>query len=109
MGEFSSPESTFCADFYSVSVLPPVTAVVHKRPRSFCQKCMSQVTPRYTHTHDPAKLEWADYAAVQAECGNLSRNELTHNLSGDIPPQSSQLTEPLWIDPGMKSGISARE
>ena len=23
------------------------------------------------------KLEWADYVAVQAECGNLSGNELT--------------------------------
>ena len=28
-----------------------------------------------------AKLEWADYAAVRAKCGNLSRNELTSNLS----------------------------
>ena len=31
---------------------------------------------------DPMKLEWADYAVVQAYCGNLSRNELTHNMSG---------------------------
>ena len=41
--------------------------------------------------------------------GNLSGNELTRNLSGNTQPQSSQLTEPLWTDPGMQSGISVRE
>ena len=39
----------------------------------------------------------------------LSGNELTHNLSGKIQPQSSQLTEPLWTDPGIKSGINVHE
>ena len=33
---------------------------------------------------------------------NLSRNELTRNLSGNIQPQSSQLAEPLWTDLGIK-------
>ena len=55
------------------------------------------------------KSEWADYAAVQAQCGNLSGNELTRNLSGNIRPQSSQLAEPLWTDPDLKSGISVHE
>ena len=48
------------------------------------------------------KSEWADYAAVQVQCRNLSGNELTCNLSGNIRPQSSQLAEPLRIDPGIK-------
>ena len=30
-------------------------------------------------------------------------------LSGNIRPQSSQLAEPLWTDPSIKSGISVRE
>ena len=55
------------------------------------------------------KSELADYDTVQALCGNLSRNELTCNLSGNIQPQSSQAAEPLWTDPGIKSGISVRE
>ena len=55
------------------------------------------------------KSEWADYAAVHAECGNLSGNELTRNTSGNTRSQSSQLAEPLWTDPGLKSGISLRE
>ena len=55
------------------------------------------------------KSEWADYAAVQAWCGNLSGNELTRTLSGHIKPQSSQLAEPLLTDPSLKSGFSVHE
>ena len=88
---------------------PRVTAVARKRPRSFCQKCRWQARPKHAYTLDPTKSEWADYAAVQAECGNLSENELTRNSSGNTRSQSSQLAEPLWTDPVLKSGISVRE
>ena len=88
---------------------PHVTAVARKRTRSFCKKCRWQVTPKHAYTLDPTKSEWADYAAVQAKCGKLSGNELTCNLSENIRPQSSQLAEPLRIDPGVKVGISVRE
>ena len=81
---------------------PSVTAEARKRPRSFFQKCRWQVTPKHAYTHDPSKSEWADYTDVQAECGNLPGNELTRS-------QSSQSAEPLWTDPGLKSGISLRE
>ena len=56
-GEFSSPESTVCADSYfgicSAPAPPPpphVTAVARKRSRSFCQKRRWQVTAKYTYT-----------------------------------------------------------
>ena len=65
--EFSSPELTLRADSYSVSVTLRVTAVARKTPRSFCQKCRWQVTPKHPYTLDPTTSEWADYAAVQAE------------------------------------------
>ena len=55
------------------------------------------------------KFEWADYAAVQAECGILSGNELTHNSSRNTRSQTPLLAEPLWTDPGLKSGISVCE
>ena len=71
-------------------------------------KSAGQVTPKHTSL-DPSKSEWADYAAVQAECGNLSGNELTRNSSGNARLQSSQLAEPLWTDPGLQSGIRVRE
>ena len=82
---------------------PSVTAVARKRPRSFCQKCRWQITPRHAYTFDPTKSGWADYSAVQADCGNLSENELTRNSSGNTRLQASQLAEPLWTDPGLKS------
>ena len=71
--------------------------------------CRWQVTFKHACTFDPTKSEWADYAAVQAECGNLSGNELTRSSSGNTRSQSSQLAEPLWTDPGLKSEISVRE
>ena len=108
-GEFSFSGLTLCADSYSVFVPPRVATVARKTPRSFCQKCRSQVTPKHAHTLDSKKSEWADYAAVQAECWNLLGNELTHNSSGNTRSQSSQLAEPLWTDRCLKSGISVRE
>ena len=108
-GEFSSPESTLCSDSYLVSVHPRVTAVARKISQSFCEKCSWQVTPTHVYTFDPMKSEWADYAAVQAQCGNLSGNKLTRKSSDNTRSQSSQLAEPLWTDPGLNSGISVRE
>ena len=70
---------------------------------------MWQVTSKHAYTLDPTKSEWADYTAIQALFGNLSANELTRNSSGNTRSQSSQLAEPLWTDPGLKSGISVRE
>ena len=55
------------------------------------------------------KLEWANCAAVQAWCGNLTGYEVTRNLSGNTQLKLSQLAEPLWTDPGLKSGISVCE
>ena len=78
---------------------PRVTAVARKRTRSFCQKCRWQVTLKHAYILEPSKSEWVDYAAVQAECGNLPANELTRNSSGNTRSQSSQLAEPLWTDP----------
>ena len=66
-------------------------------------------TPKHAYTFDPTKSEWADYVAVQAQCGKLSGNELTRNSSGNPRSQSSQLAGLLWTDPGLKSGISVRE
>ena len=108
MGEFSSLELTLCADSFLVFVPPNITTVARKRPCPFCQKCRWQATPKHTYTLDPAQSELADYAAVQAQCASLSGNELTCNSSENTQPQSSQLAELLWTDPGLKRGISKR-
>ena len=87
---------------------PHFTAVARKRPWSFCQTRRWQATPKHAYTLDLTKSGWADCAAVQALCGNLSGNELTRNSSGNTRPRSSQLSEPLWTDPGLRSGINVR-
>ena len=107
--EFSSPESTLCADSFGVRSIPVLPQWHVKRPRSFCQKCRWQSTPKHACTLDPTKSEWADYTAVQAQCGNLSLHELTRNSSGNTQSQSPQLAEPLWTDPGLRSGISVHD
>ena len=56
-GEFFSLELTFSADSYSVPFPSRVTAVVRKRPQSYCQKCRLQVTLK--HAYNPTKSEWA--------------------------------------------------
>ena len=98
-----------CWLFIRCPFRPRFTAVARKRPWSFCQKCRWQVTPEHTCTFDPTKLEWVDYATVQAWCGNLPGNELTCTLSGNTWTSWFQLAEPLWTDPGLKSGISVHE
>ena len=88
---------------------PNVTTMARKRPWSFLQKCRWQVTPKHEYILDSTKSEWADYATVQAQCGNLSGNKLARNSSENTWSQWSQLTEPLWTDPGLKSGIRVHE
>ena len=86
---------------------PHVTAVARKRPRSFYQKCRWQVTPKHSCTFDPTKSEWADYAVVQALCGNLIRKRVHTQLN--TRSQSSQLAELMWSIPGVKSGLCVRK
>ena len=64
--EFSSSESTFCADSYSVSAPSRVTTVARTRPQSFFQKYRWQTTAKHAYTLDPTKSERVDYAAVQS-------------------------------------------
>ena len=109
VGDFSSPELRLRAYSYSVSIPPPRYRSGTRKTPSFRQKCRWQVISKQAHTLDPTESVWADYAAVQAWRGKLSGNELTRNSSGDDQPQSSQLAEPLWTDPGLMNGISVRD
>ena len=43
------------------------------------------------------------------DVGTYQRNKTTHNSSGNAHPQSSQLTEPLWSNPCLRSGNGAAE
>ena len=107
---FSFLELTFYADSVLFDVrATPVLPQWHVKDPGHSAKGAGGRLHLNTYTLDPTKLEWADYAAVQAQCGNLSGNELTRNLSGNTQSQSSQLGKPLLTDPGLKSGTSARK
>ena len=78
-----------------------------KRHRSFCLKCRCQVTPKHAYTLDPTKR--SRLLSRRSVGTYLSGNELTRNFSWNTRPQSSQLAEPLWNDPGLRSGIRVRD
>ena len=106
-GEFFSRVNFVCWLLFGVC-FTPMLLQWHIKDHDHSAKCAGgrlHLKP-HTHTLNPLKLEWADYAAVQAECGNLSENKLKRNSSGNTQLQSSQLAESLWTDPGLKSGNS---
>ena len=59
--------------------------------------------------HFPQTFASEEKNTTKSAGGRLHLNELTHSLSGNTRPQSSQLSQPLWTDPGVESGISVRE
>ena len=64
--EFSSPESTLCADSYSVSVPHPVSPQWHVKDFGHSAKSAGGSLHLNTHTSFyPTKSEWVDYVAVQ--------------------------------------------
>ena len=85
---------------------PCVAAVARKRPWSFCQKCRWQVTPKHTETLDPVKAELADYAAKALVLKPIRKTSSHATCQESAHPQSSQVMEPLWTDPGLQSGFS---
>ena len=88
-----------CADSYSLSVPPPkVLPQWHEKDPGHSANSAGGRLHINAHT----------LLTQRSRSGNLSKNELTRNLSGKIRLQSSQLAEPLWTDPGIKSGISVR-
>ena len=88
---------------------PYVTAVARKRPRPFCQKRRWQVTP---NTHTPLTQRSRSGLTIplsRQRVGTYAETSSHATCQGTFRPQSSQLAEPLWTDPGIKSGISVRE
>ena len=63
----------------------------------------------HLNTHTPSTQQsWSELTMPlrRHRVGNLSGNEITRYSSGNVWPQSSQLTEPLWTDPSLRRGNS---
>ena len=86
--------------------------MARKRPRSFCQKCRCQVTLKHAYTFKPNEVGagWlCRCLGIVLEPIQKKKDKLTRNSLGNTRLQSSQLAEPLWTGPGLKSGITVRD
>ena len=85
-----------------------VTAVTRKRPghsaKSAGGRLHLNTRAPLTHQSRSGLTELSRHGV-----GTYQKNELARNWPGNTHPQSPQLDEPLWTDPGLKSGIGALE
>ena len=107
-GEFSSPELTLCADSYSVSAPPPCYRMARKRP-GHSDKSAGGRLHLNTHTPLTHRSRSGLIMPLSRHIAGTYGNELTRKSTGNTRSQSSQLSEPLWTDFGLKSGITVRE
>ena len=103
--EFSSPESTLCADLFSFRSTP-VLPQWHLKDLGHSAKSAGGRLHLNTYTPLTHRSRSGLTMLLSRQCGNLSGNELTRNLSGNTQLQSSQLVQLLGTDRGLKSGIS---
>ena len=86
---------------------PRVTELAHKRPWSFCQKFRWQVTSKHIPLTQRS-LSGLIMPLSRHSVGTYRETSSQATHRGTLT-HSSQLAEPLWTDPGLKSGISVRE
>ena len=70
--------STLCADSYSMSVPPRVTAVARKRHRSFCQRSRSGLTMPLSKHSVGTYPETSSHATRQGTLGYSRLSSLSH-------------------------------
>ena len=108
-GEFLLQSQLFVLTLIRCPFHPRVTAVARKNPSNAAKSAGGRL---HLNTHTPLTQRIRS-GLTMPRSGHTVRtyqgNELTRNSSGNTRSQSSQLAEPLWIDPVLKSGISVRE
>ena len=72
---------------------PSVAAVPRKRPRSFCQKCRWQVTPKHAYTLGPTQSAWAYYAA---RCTGIVWKPTRKTSSNAVREHSATIVAARW-------------
>ena len=84
---------------------PRVTAVARKRPRSFYQKCCDRLHIN-THTSLTQQSQNGLTMPLSRHNGEPIRQRAHTQLVRKHSATVSQPAEPLWTNPGIKSGIS---
>ena len=96
-GQFSSPESTLCADSHSVSVPPPVLQQWHLKDPGHSAK--SAGGRLHLNIHTPLTQQSRSGLTVPLSWHNVSGKRAHTQLIRNTWSQSYQLAEPLWTDP----------
>ena len=107
--EFSSPELTLCADSFDVRSNPVLPQWHVKDPGQSAKSAGGRL---HLNTHTSLTQRSRSGLTMplsRHSVGTYTGNELTRSSSGNTLSQSFQLVEPLWTDPGLKSGIGVRE
>ena len=71
---------------------PGVTAVAHKRSRSFCQKCRWRVIAKYTRTLHT----WLYYERLYGVHKTCAETAPVSHRTCYVPARSSAVSTPLW-------------
>ena len=101
--------AALCVDSYSVSV-PPVSPQWHVKDPGHSAKSAGGRLHLNTHTSLPQRSRSGRTMLLSTHSvGTYLERKLTHSLLWNIRPQSPQLAEPPWTEPGIKSGIRVRE
>ena len=104
-GRISSQELSFRADSYLVPVPHLCYHSGTQETLVILQKVqMAGYIKTFTH-HWPKQVRvgWLSCPGTVQE--PIWGNRLTRNLSGNARPLASQIAEPLWTDPGLRSGM----
>ena len=84
-----------------LEVMTPPAVKATRLPPNYLYACQDIYLSFHNHItlicRSPSELTTLSRYYV----GTYGGNELTRNSSGDAHPQSSQLDEPLWTDPGL--------
>ena len=108
-GEFPSPELALCADSYSATPGLPQWHV--KDPGHSAQSAGGRFHP---NTHTPLTQQYRSGLTVPLSRHSVGWEPIrkrahTQLVREHLATVVSQLAEPLWTDPSIKSEISVRE
>ena len=76
----------------------------HSAKNDSCRSHLNTHTPMTQRSRSGLTVPLSTHSV-----GNYPETSSHANSSGNTGSQSSQLAEPLWTDPGFKSGINMRE
>ena len=109
---FLTPELTLCAGSYSVSVPPLVLPQWHVKDPSHSAKSaggrlrLNMYTPLAQRSRSRLTVPLSRHSVGWEPIRKRAHTQLVREHLATVV---SQLAEPLWTDPSIKSGISVRE